>query len=162
MCGVLLAGCGEAAIPRDRDLIARFEQNRAGFIALRDLAMQETRVVRIGEGFIWLENDFTPTPAEVQSALPPERMTRYKNLFKQLGLPTDISINRAEQSVCMYAYARGLAVSGSGKGYCWLAEPPERLLTVPLESWPEAGFVGGDFDGYREIEPGWYLHQDST
>lgn len=60
------------------------------------------------------------------------------------------------------AIPQGLAVSGSGKGYCWLALPPERIFDVALETWPDAGHVGGDFDGYREIEPGWYLHQDST
>ena len=144
-------------------MIAWFQKNRADFIALRDMAMQEQSVARIGDGFIWLENNFSPSAAEVQAALPPDRLVTYKRLFERLRLPTGISINRPELSVCMYAFAQGLAVSGSGKGYCWLPKPPDQLFTTPLEAWPDAGFVSGDnFEGYREIEPGWYLQQDSS
>lgn len=156
---VTLAACG---LPSDDQMIDWFKKNRADFELLRDMAIQETRVVRIGDGFVWLKDDFSPTKVVIDSALPPERLIAYRHLFERLRAPDGIIIG-PDQTVCVMAASFGLAVSGSGKSYCWSANELQPLVDVPLETWPGAGNSGGDdYSAYRRIVPGWYLHQDAS
>ena len=59
--------------------------------------------------------------------------------------------------VWFHASTRGLAVSGSSKGYAYLLEKPKTLVDNLDEYWSKDN---KSFTAFRQIEGNWYLYFD--
>jgi hypothetical protein len=160
VCAVL--GC--AGEPKDAGLIKNFQDHRQEFEALRVMIIHDQGLHRV-------DADWTDPADPSTIGITPGRIAEYRAIFRKLGIPRGFS--NYSGSIELLAHCEGIAVSGSSEGYCWLASPPEKLVSSLDEFRAKQSDEYGKFlehkpnswqkhgNAYRHIEGNWYLHYDS-
>jgi hypothetical protein len=144
-----LTGC-EAQHPKDEVLLKNFRDHKAEFEQLLQMFHADKRLSRVAR-------DFTRPANPTEVGITEERLREYRKLFDVLGLSAGIEGYGEKESVFFLASTQGLSVSGSSKGYAYLATPPE-LIVDQLDGYKPPD--GKSFSAFRRIEGNWYLHFD--
>jgi hypothetical protein len=136
--------------PPDQLLLEQFQRHKAEFQQLLHMFIADRALERVATDFTRPEN-----PSAV--GIPPERIAHYRSLFQSLQLEAGIEGYGAKDTIWFLASTRGLAVSGSAKGYVYTRVPPA-TLTNDLDKTS----VKDGVPIYRHIEGNWYLYYEAT
>lgn len=138
--------------PSDQALIENFQTHKTEFNQLLQMFLTDDALISVA--FDWTD------PKEPQTiGITQERLDAYRRLFRKLGLPKGISGYGGKNRILFFSSTRGLGVSGSGKGYAYVKEPPE-LVVDNLDNYKSKD--GKSFTAYKHIEGNWYLFFDFT
>lgn len=135
--------------PTDAALIKSFTAHRAEFEAVRRMAVAEHGIGRIAPDFVLPSSGITDSPAPGDMP-PPERMRRYRELFRQIGAAGGIGFSGTR--VYFYIFDDGFGGQGTSKGIVWSAEP-----LTPMRRNLDLDKAVRPVSGFRRIAPGWYL-----
>jgi hypothetical protein len=149
------SACGEH--PTDDQLIARFKRERASFERLRDMFVADRTLGRVAPDFTRPVNFFSGGPLPSDPPVTSQRLAEYHGLFEHLGLESGVEGYDDKEEIFFHASSMGLAVSGSSKGYAYLASRPA-LMTNSLDDYWSPD--GTSFTAFRPIEGRWYLYFD--
>jgi hypothetical protein len=116
----------DAPLPSDAALQTLFAQHRGELDELRQMMQQDAGLQRVGPDFTRPED-----PAGV--GVSPARLARYRQLLRAAGVEQGLLVEGGE--IDFLVGTRGLAVSGSAKGFAWSVQPD-----------PGATLVEGDLD----------------
>lgn len=153
-----LFGCGEKEHPTDAVLIENFNVHRGEFEELLQMFKADRSLGRVGDGF-------TRTASFVEKCTGPnawngkeievtkERLAAYEQLFIKLGLRGGIEGYCEKDQVVFIASSKGLAMSGSSKGYAHFVNPP-KLIVDSLDTYRSPDEV----TTFRHIDGNWYLY----
>lgn len=136
---------------RDQEMIENFELYKQDFERLRSMILEDSRLERV-------DMDWT-SPADPASAgVTLDRIETYRELCRRIGVRRGIeAFDPTRRRIHFLASTQGLSISGSCKGYAWLADPPMQLegsLDGLLER------AQNSFTAYRHLEGGWFLYLD--
>jgi hypothetical protein len=148
---LVLAGCGDRPHAKDQEMLDNFARHEKGFEELVAMLRQDRKLVR-------MDSDWTDPADPSAAAVSTERIAEYRRRFKELGIPRGLRASHDPESFTFIASAVGLGISGSGKGYAYLASPPD-LIVKDLDACKSAD--GRSFFAYRSIKGNWYLFLDS-
>ena len=148
------AGCfvAGASHPTDAQLLDRFSLERATFESLLSMFREDRSLGRVAP-------DFTRPDDPATVGVSAQRVSEYRRLCKALGLQSGIEGYDGKSTIWFNASSTGLAVTGSGKGYAYVASAPD-LVVPSLDAFepPDAQ----SFTAYRHIEGNWYLYLEYT
>lgn len=179
-----LVNCGsfgnEAPHIRDEVLLKNFQENKADFDLLAQMAEQDSNMVRIADDFTWTNESATYPRPESELGISNERWEEYKKIFRKIKLDNGIRNYQSDQGVVydtkaeknisvssgyqfkqvfLYASRQGLVTGGSSKGYAYLKEKPEivvdSLNDFQFEKSEERRLVA-----YKQITENWYLYYE--
>jgi hypothetical protein len=142
--------CSKQSHPSDAALIQNFNQREAAFEGLLTM-------IRADQGLERVDNTWTRPGDPSTIGITPERIRSYRKLFSTLGIPRGFHASHNPERFTLVASARGLSVSGSGKGYVYTVEKPSSIVTNLDTYWPADG---RSFTAYRHIKGNWYLYFD--
>ncbi|MBC7880440.1 MAG: hypothetical protein H7Y37_03840 [Anaerolineae bacterium] len=169
LCLLIVVGCGDQGHPKDDQMLAQFAKHRLELEQLIRMFKTDKGLGRVGSGFTRPDN---PTIIGVSA----ERIEKYRQLCSVVGavnciegydatydrLYGSVSEGITEEKVPIWIHisARGLSISGSGKGFFYSEMPPkspfklvkdlDRIsITRPAGTW------------LRHIEGPWYLYFDA-
>ena len=144
-----LCGC-ESSHPKDQTLLDNFKKHERDFEKLITMLRRDKKLQRV--------DDTWTRPSDPQSiGVSKERIREYRALFSKLSIPRGFYAFHDPERFTFIASTHGLSVSGSAKGYAYLAEKPD-LVVSNLESyWSERG---QSFTAYQHIKGNWYLYFD--
>lgn len=128
----------------DELLIQKFHRDRAEFENLRSMLERDSYIFRIDDN--WSD------PANLSD----EILTKYRRMFKQLGIPRGFYNRRNPLRIELIASSQGWVTSGSTKGYEYRETKPESL-EESLDQFHD-GTVTHWTQAYRHIEGNWYLY----
>jgi len=168
---IVLAAClgtsscffpAEREHPKDSELIKNFQTHRAEFDELLEMFKADRSLGRVGPDFTRSASFFeTCTGPNAWNGEEPEvsegRLKDYRTRFTKLGLTAGIEGYCEKDAVHFHASTRGLSVTGSSKGYAYLASPPKIVVDDLDTYWSEDG---KSFTAYRHIDGNWYLYFD--
>jgi hypothetical protein len=160
MAGVLLAATGAACgarHPPDAQLIARFHRERASFETLKDMFLAEKTLGRIAPTFTRPVDFFSAHALPPETTVSVQRLAEYRILFQRLGLESGIEGYDAKEEIFFHASSSGLSISGSSKGYAYLAHAPPLVVPDLDRYWSSDG---QSFTAFRHIDGRWYLYFD--
>ncbi|HUO12797.1 MAG TPA: hypothetical protein VMU37_08585 [Caulobacteraceae bacterium] len=139
--------------PTDAALTRQFQNHRADFEIVREMAQTDRYVTRIAPTFVMLRGASPPPPEQVRGAISDARLERYRDLFRRIG--DRDGIDNGEGYVFFAVYDAGLAgSSGVSKGIAWSADQPPNIVKS-LD-----GRIVGPLQGWRQIAPNWYIELD--
>jgi hypothetical protein len=169
--GVLVAtlcGCSRSH-PSDRELLETFSKKRDQFELLISMFEGDQALGRVGRGFTRPED-----PASV--GITSDRIARYRELCRAIGARSCIEgYGRAyyesvgweepfpregKEPIWLHVSARGLAISGSSKGYCYSSTPPGEILDSLDALSGRSGTQRESGTWFRPIAGNWYLYYD--
>jgi hypothetical protein len=140
-------------------MLDNFQAHKTEFNQLLQMFLTDQKLM--GVAYQWTD------PANIQSAgITPERLKAYDGLFWKvnlgLALRPSLSLRRHHdqedpKAVEFIFSTRGLAVSGSVKGYVYTVKRPS-LVVDNLNTYRSED--GKSFTAYRYIEGNWYLFYD--
>lgn len=143
-----LCGCGSH--PGDQTLLDNFLKHEQDFEKL--IAM-----IRVDKQLQRVDDNWT-NPGDPESiGVSQERIREYRSMFSRLSIPRGFYAFHDPERFTFIASTQGLSVSGSAKGYAYLAEPPD-LVVKNLESYWSAD--DKSFTAYQHIKGNWYLYFD--
>jgi len=148
---LLLFRCGcDSSHPSDQTLLDNFTKHEQDFGKLVAMIWTDKQLQRV---------DATGTnPGDLQSiGVSPERISEYRTLFSRLSIPRGFYAFHNPERFTFLASAQGLSVSGSAKGYAYLEDKPD-LVVTNLEAYCPAD--GRSFTAYQHIKGNWYLYFD--
>lgn len=137
----------------DAEMIQHFHENKAGFESLLEMVREDQQ--KVGDRLFRIDHDWNE-PNDLDSyGVGPERISEYRRLFKELGVPR--GFYAYDQDTYLFvASSVGIAVSGSSKGYVWSGKPLERIINSDLDEFQRSKrqhFL------CRPIEGNWYLER---
>jgi len=145
--------------PTDQQMLDNFQAHKTEFSQLLQMFLADQKLM--GVAYQWTD------PANLQSAgITPERLKAYDGLFWKvnlgLALRPSLSLRRHYgqenlEAVEFTVSTRGLAVSGSVKGYVYTFKRPS-LMVDNLDTYRSKD--SKSFTAYRYIEGNWYLFYD--
>lgn len=147
---LIVAGCAESSHPTDDELLRNFTRHEADFERLLTMIRADRKLERVDD--TWTRPD-DPSSIGVTS----ERIKSYRRLFSTLGIPRGFYAFHDPERFTFLASTRGLSVTGSAKGYAFLAENPTLIVTNLDTHWSADG---RSFTAYRHIKGSWYLYFD--
>jgi hypothetical protein len=137
--------------PTDAQLIAQLAKHRADLEEVATMAQHDSGLQRLAPDFIRPE---TPANAGISD----ERIATYRRLLARAGVAHGIL--NGDDEVWFLVSTRGLAISGSAKGFVYCAQPD-----------PDARIVAGELDHepvpprgelvMRHVEGRWWLMLDT-
>jgi len=138
----------------DASMLANFARNRATFERLRTMVVADHGLERVDD--TWCR------PADPASiGLTGARIEEYRRLCRDVGCPRGVQCyNPERRTIEFIASTRGLHVSGSSKGYVWLATPPAPGDLVP-DLDPIVAVQRKHVLLYRRVADHWYLYYDT-
>jgi hypothetical protein len=143
--------CNSARDISDDEMIKNFQNNEADFEKLRQMATEDSEVMRIGYDFTWLKDDVSFPRPKSEKDLSEERWNEYRSLFKKLNLKDGI-INYENQKILFFM--------SKGKDYVYSVEEPSAIFN----SLDKSNFDRPEFKGksrkiqYRKLKDNWYLY----
>jgi hypothetical protein len=138
----------------DTALLANFAEHEAEFNRLVEFAHQDAHMARITYNLLQTETVTDWPRPEAAWGISPDRWQAYNDLFAELKL-SDGLIQNYPSTVFLVVSGQGMAAGGLGKGYAFLAEPPD--ITHPsLDGFVFKSAADGHF-AYRPIKDNWYL-----
>lgn len=141
-----------SAVPGDSYLEQIFRENKADFEKILRMSSEDAAVTRIAYDFTHVSGIGSSSDSG-EIGFSEERWDEYKTLFKKLKL--EKGINREEDgTVAFFAFSRGLAVSGLGKGYLFTKRNKDCSATSldDLELYRDRHFI------CKKIDENWYLY----
>ncbi|MFZ2955684.1 MAG: hypothetical protein WA705_02155 [Candidatus Ozemobacteraceae bacterium] len=138
----------------DTKLIENFEMYKSEFEQLRRMISEDKDLERVDDTWV--------SPKNLEAIrISEERVAKYRNIFRKIGIPRGIAAyDLSRRSILFISSTQGLSVSGSAKGYAWLAEKPSNLHE-DLDS--QFSRMGRHEDAaYRHIEGNWYLYVEKN
>ena len=130
----------------DAELIAKFQKHRADFDQLRNMIVEDKRLL--------LVNQLRTLPEDPQMVgIGPSRIAEYRTLLRQLDIRGGIESSVDKKHIELTSSFRGMVTHNSQKGYWYSTEPITTYLSPDLDQFlkSESGV------GYRHIEGSWYL-----
>ena len=149
---LILGGCGESEAPHPKDdaLIQNFEAHEADFERLLTMLRADRKLERV-------DDTWTRPKDPSTIGVTPKRIKAYRKLFSTLGIPRGFYAFHDPERFTLLASTRGLSVTGSDKGYAYMAQKPDLVVTNLDTYWSEDG---QSFTAYRHIKGSWYLYFD--
>ena len=147
---LIAGGCGKSSHPTDDALLQNFAEHEADFERLLTMLRTDKKLERV-------DATWTRPQAPSTIGVMPERIASYRKLFSTLGIPRGIYEFHDPERFTFVASARGLSVSGSAKGYAYLAGRPSVVVTNLDKYWSPDG---RSFTAHRHIKGSWYLYFD--
>src|SRR5688572_8154974 len=144
------AGCRAASHPTDDVLLRNFARHETDFERLLTMIRADKKLERVDDTWTRPQDPST-------IGVTPERIKSYRRIFATLGIPRGFYAFHDPERFTFLAGTRGLSVTGSAKGYAYLAEKP-RLVVTNLDTYWSAD--GRSFTAYRHIKGRWYLYFD--
>lgn len=159
----ILSGCIRVEHPSDQQMVQEFQDHRPAFEMLLKMFRQETRVTRIGDGFIWIDGAGSVDTFERAKYLPDGRLAEYRKLFKELHLKDGL-VRREDGSIAFLRSGRGIVPSGSQKDFSWAPQPyRDALAESDKRELVEACVWEGDNCSVsKKIAPNWYIEFHSN
>ena len=145
-----VGGCGKSSHPTDDALLRNFASHEADFERLLTMIRADKKLQRVDDTWTRPEDPST-------IGITPERIRSYRALFSTLGIPRGFYAFHDPEHFTFLSSTRGLSVSGSAKGYAYLAQRPN-LVVTNLDAYWSAD--GRSFTAYRHIKGSWYLYFD--
>ncbi|HLL60566.1 MAG TPA: hypothetical protein VK338_02525 [Candidatus Nitrosocosmicus sp.] len=141
--------------PSDKQLIKRFYSNEKDFARLVTMSDEEKKVIRISTKFTRLEENWNWPREDI--GFSQNRWNLYRALFKKLKINGGIKRENHDHDTVIYfiASSRGLAVSGSTKGYAY----SKKNLTPLFSSLDNIKFSESGI-AYKKLKDNWYLYYD--
>jgi hypothetical protein len=123
------------------------------------MARQDKHLDRIAPDFTWLVTDASWPRADV--GLSTERWNRYRDLFRDAGLP--VGIVEDTGAIFFPVYNAGIVPAGSSKGYVYSETPPSPIV-VSLDRMPniKPKYSGSYIVAFRPIKKNWYIYRDEN
>ena len=146
VCG----GCGKSSHSTDQVLLQNFKRHEADFEGLLTMLRTDKKLVRVDD--TWTRPD---DPSSI--GVTPERIKSYRRLFLTLHIPRGFYAFHDPERFTFLASTRGLSVTGSAKGYAYMEDKPD-LVVTNLDTYWSAD--GRSFTAYRHIKGNWYLYFD--
>lgn len=126
----------------DDEMIVSFREHRAEYEQLLRLFQEHKKLSSMDESTGSL-------PSAKKAGLSSGQAESYRRLMKELGVQ---SIERYFGKILFVTSTKGLAVSGSMKGYVYAKKAPS-----PLVENTEGDAIEPVGENYRHIEDGWYV-----
>jgi hypothetical protein len=136
--------------PTDDVLIDKWTRHRGEFDELLGMFQSDQRLGRVAP-------TFTRPERWADAGVAPARIKDYRRRCDDLGLEAGIEGYDEKDVVWFIASARGLSVTGSGKGYVYMTQPPELVVPSLDKYWSSDG---RSFTAYRHLDGNWYLFFD--
>ena len=158
--------------PSDSELIRNFNDHKDAFDELIRMFQADRNLGRVGAGFTRSSGFFEKCKsAENENEtevikdtwngktidISRKKYDDYQKRFADLGLTAGIEGYCEKELIHLYVSTRGLSVTGSTKGYAYLAKPPQTLVEDLDSYWSEDR---RSFTAYRKIDGNWYLYFD--
>ncbi len=159
ICLLTLSNCANlqsasAKFPDDAKMEDNFRKHESDFKLLINMAEIDSKVVRIGLDFTWLDDDASYPRRESKLGFSNERWNEYRKLFGKLGLRHGLLRYPDSGFVHLIGASEGLVTGGKSKGYAYTTEnlSPQfdSLDNLNLDS------VNGN-TAYKRIQDNWYL-----
>lgn len=149
---VILDPFGGGPHPTDADMLAQFRAKRPVFEEL-------VRMVKQDPGLQRLAPDFTRPEDPASSGVSPDRIALYRVRCLEAGVTHGFS--HYGDALEFIVHTRGLAISGSGKGFAYRerAEPDATIVESDLDS-AAASLPVKDVLLERKIDGNWWLQLD--
>ena len=136
----------------DETLIRNFQQHRSTFEELRQMIVADSGLHRV-------DDDWTDPADPATVDVSPERIADYRRLLTEVGCRRGFEHGSATPGIYFISGAKGLAVAGQTKGYCYLETTPAPIVTnTATYSSPQ---TYEEYEVYRPIESHWYIYLDS-
>lgn len=143
--------------PNERQVIQNFNAHRAGFEQLRDMLMEDKKLVRVADWGVQTTTSM-PTSERRTGDFPPDRYEQYLSLLKEVGgIGAHRDGNSPPDDVCIWIFASGWAGDKRHQDICWEKETPPNQITslddfyrTPKPRKPV----------FRHIDENWYLWAD--
>ena len=149
--------------PSDDELIHNFQKNDVDFYKLIGMSNEDSKVIRIANDFTRLENNWAWPRPELELGFSQQRWGEYRSLFNKLGLKAGIERDPIENGTAIFLIAstKGLAVSGSSKGYVYsekeLKPVLDSLNDAKVKDYLEREKPQNEITLYRRIKGNWYI-----
>jgi len=146
--GVVLLGMAVApwlslgSHPSDDEMVTSFKEHRAEYEELLRLFKEQRKLSS-------MDASTGTVPSAKKAGLSSAQAASYRQLMKKLGVQ---SIERYFGKILFVTSTKGLAVSGSMKGYVFAKKPPS-----PVVEDSERDAVEPVGENYRHIVDGWYI-----
>ncbi len=134
--------------PSDQWLLDNFYEHEEEFETLVSMLQED-------EGLYRVDNQRTEPEDPATIAVSPKRIRAYRILLSKLNISEGLRVSYARKYFEFIADTRGISLSGSAKGYLYLEEEPD-LIVTDLEE-----YRSGDYDpyiAYRHIKGNWFLY----
>lgn len=133
-------------------LINNYYKHKTDFNNLVEMFKTDKGLERVGAGF-------TTPPSLKMIGLTNERFERYTQILSKLDLSDGIEGYDKKDIIWLHASSRGLAISGSSKGYVYTDNPSKYGKIVDnIEN-----YISPDqqsFTIFQPIEGNWYIYFD--
>ncbi len=118
-----LGGCGKASHPSDDVLLRNFKRHEADFERLLTMLRADKKLKNVDDGWAQPED-----PSSI--GVMPERIRSYRKLFSTLGIPRGFCAFHDPERFEFIASTRGLSITGSAKGYAYMQDKPDLVVTT--------------------------------
>ncbi len=145
--------------PTDAAMLREFRNHRREYEELLAMYRADRRLGRIAPDFTRPANFFSG------DSLPPgvrpdeSQLREVRRRCRRLHLEAGLEGYDEKAYVAFIRSARGLAISGSAKGFAWMAERPKLIVEDTDRYRPSEPH---SFVAYRPIEGNWYVFYDVT
>lgn len=143
----------------DAALIKNFYENIGGFEKLREMAVNDRKLIRIANDFTWLDDNVSFPRPKSEQGISDERWNVYREYFEKLKLKKGIAQYPTEGKIFFIAESKGLVTGGSSKGYAYFDAEPSPIV----DSLDDARFLEPPkYRAFKRIKGNWYLYLQST
>ena len=152
---ILVGGCGsfdvfnhdETPMPSDKAMEENFRTHEADFNKLVTMIREDAEVKIVD-----LESAYTFDVPRQKLELPPQRLSEYRRLLKQINVK---SIYHGEMGISFLAWSGGTDM-GKAKYYVY-SETPQTSLVDSLDNTSKLPHTSGDISASKKIGGNWYL-----
>jgi hypothetical protein len=152
------------AAPSDASLTRRFQHHRAELETLLHMSQEDPDVVRVGDDFTRVKNNWNWPRPQSEWGMTPQRWNQYRLLFGKVGLSAGLQKDAAG-NVYFIVHSEGFATHGGEKGFvfCGHAGKPDDVFLPCAEQHAEG--LRGRHDGYegnayRRLTDKWYIFEN--
>lgn len=156
LMSLITCACEGGTHPSDASLIRNFNEHETDFNRLVNMAETDSHVVRIADGFTWLDTNVSWPRSESELGFSKSRWAEYRSIFKKLGIKD--GINRREDipgTIFFIVSSNGAALHGTSKGYAYTTKEPsplaESLDGLNRQLKPMVPV-------YKRLQSNWYLY----
>jgi hypothetical protein len=142
--------------PKERQVIRNFEEHRATFEQLRDMLLQDEKLLRVAD---WGVETSTPpmTSKPPAGGFPLDRYNQYMSLLKEVGSRGALRNNGPPADACVWIYASGFAGDTRHLDICWEEQVPVNQV-ASLDDFYKTPKPRKPV--FRHVDSNWYLWAD--
>jgi hypothetical protein len=146
---MLFAAFAPSAHPSDAALTAQLKSHRAELEELVGMAKKDPQLTRLGM-------DFTPPDDPGKIGVPPERLARYRELFRKAGIT--YGLHRAGEAIFFIVHTEGWF---SGKGLLYQEEAnPDAEVVADTDAAYGTHETRSNVTFQHQIEGPWWVQLD--